>query len=145
MKSIIKTITVKSKNVMMALVLLTISMVSSVQARATDKSKSAEPLPIEVKSLGSLHAQPLIQLSIPNLNGEEGKIMLIDENGNVIFTDSFQGKPYSKKFQINADADVDNLMMKVIVTSKNETNAQVYQITNASRTIQEVTVSPVTN
>lgn len=141
MKNQTKKITVRVKNVMMAVVLVTLSVINTSAAMASEKSKNAEPLPIEVKSLGKSGSQPLLQVNIANENAEEGKLVLIDEEGDVLYTDYFQTKGYSKTFQINTGVDLNGMKLKVILSYKNNKKAQEFQISNETKTIEKIIVS----
>ena len=112
---------------------------STAVAADTKLEKSA---PIEVQYVGQLDEKPVFQVNIDNEQGEEVYVRLEDEENNVLYSDKFSDKKFSKKFQF-VNNELKNMNITMTLASKNERKTQVFQISNVTKVIQNVVVTKV--
>lgn len=112
-------------------------------AHAAERKK-AERLeaPVAIKYIGKVDAQPIYQVDVDNLSGEEIYLTLRDESGSLLYSDTFSGKKFSKKFQFNMP-DSDDLKITLGLTSRNEKKSQVLQFNNVIKTYEDVVITKV--
>lgn len=112
-------------------------------AHAAERKKAEQlETPVEIKYIGKVDSQPVYQVDVDNLNEDEIYLTLRDENGSLLYSDTFKGKKFSKKFQFNV-ADADSMKITLGLTSKNEKKSQVLQFNNVIKTYEDVVVTKV--
>jgi hypothetical protein len=104
--------------------------------------KEVAKTPVEVKYLGMNEAQPIFQVDINNLKGEDLYVVLKDEDGGTLYRESFNSKSFSKKFQINLP-DVSAMKVTMSVFSKDGKNKQEFEINNEMKVVEDVVVTRV--
>jgi hypothetical protein len=128
-------------NVLKTVFTLMISVLffSTTNAAGNNTGKTA---PYELKYVGKLQEQPIFQLDIENPDKEEMYLTILDQAGNVLYTDKFAGKAFSKKFQFEM---IDGLSTKIKMTisSKNTRQSQQFEINNVHKMVEEVVVTKV--
>jgi hypothetical protein len=110
-------------------------------ASAADKN-SAKSGPYELKYVGKLHEQPIFQLDIENLPKEDVFIRLEDEVGNVLYSEKFNEKNFSKKFQFDV-SEGSSTRIKMSLWSKTLKQSQVFEINNVLKLVENVVVTKV--
>jgi hypothetical protein len=104
--------------------------------------KEAAKTPVEVKYLGSYETQPIFQVDINNVNGEELFVVLRDEEGGVIYKERFNEKSFSKKFQLNT-SDPASAKITMSVYSKDYKTKQEFEINNQTKVVEDIVVTRV--
>jgi hypothetical protein len=95
--------------------------------------------PIAVKYIGAVGNQPIFQVEFDNLEEEEIAVVLKDTNGNILYTEKFQGKHFSKRFQINRTEE--DLNVTLSLTNRKDRQTQQFQINRNLRTIEDVSIT----
>jgi len=109
----------------------------SVNARTGGKEKAT--IPVEFSYVGSVNKSPVFQLDLVNDSDEKLYISIRNTAGDVLYSTSFKGKNFSKRIRFD-NADLSDLQLKLVVTSKSKTEIQNFQITQHNRVIEEITV-----
>ena len=114
------------------------SIASGSAAIANDSSRV---LPVELKYIGSLHNQPLVQLTFAG-NAEENEFTIIirDEDGNSLYRETIKGENFYKKFLLNTDEIGENTV-RFEVISKRSNKSVVFEVNHESRYVNEVAIS----
>lgn len=102
-------------------ILATGMVLSSNPAAATKSNKSTSGSAVTVAHAGLLNNEPLIQLSFDNVSGEKMLISVKDENGIIVYDETFSGKTYSKKFLFEKDLVDANPVITVTYLKSNKT------------------------
>jgi hypothetical protein len=109
---------------------------------ANDKKEVVSASSVNVKYLGDIDKQPVIQIEVKNKNHEELYLSLRDENGYNLYTTKLTGELFSKKFQFS-DHELNDMNVTLIVSTRKGKNAQVYQINNVSTVVEDVVITKV--
>ena len=112
---------------------------STSTASAADE-KTAKTAPYQLKYVGKLEDQPVFQLDIENLQKEEVIVRLEDEVGNVLYTEKFSDKNFSKRFQFDI-SDANGTKIKMSLLSKTVRQTQVFKISSVQQLIENVVVT----
>lgn len=126
------------KGLFTSAILVSVLFMNSANAAEENAGKAS---PYELKYVGKLEEQPIFQLDIANPNQEDVYMRLEDEVGNVIYTDKFNDKNFSKKFQF--DMNLGNAKIKMTLISKTSKQSQVFQINNVQKLVENVVVTKV--
>lgn len=114
------------------LALLTVGTVLT--ANAQDGSN-----PVAIKYIGAVGNQPIFLVEFDNQTEEEILVSLRDADGNMLYTERFQGKRFSKRFQLNRHED--DLQVTLSLTNRKDRFTQQYQINRNTRVVEDVTVT----
>ena len=125
-----------------AVALVAVLVLNAGTAKANnEKPKSVEDrIPVEVKYVGSLNQQPVLEVSLENTNAEDLSVTLKDMDGNVLYSGNFNDKKISKKFQFDNQGS-DNIQIKLTVSSKKKSYTEVFQINRSRQVVEEVVIS----
>ena len=141
----IKTIIMKSVNInnIVKIVFFTavIALFTFGTVLTANAQESGNKENVEIKYLGAVGNNPIFQVEFDNLEEEELFITLKDSDGNMLYSEKFKEKKFSKKFQVErADED-----LRVILTIANKKGkfSQQYQINRNTRIVQDVFVTKV--
>ncbi len=137
---------VKNNNLLKAAALAVVLMANTFSASAFDrKLKTAKPTiaPIEVTYLGQINNQPIFQMNIDNAFEDVLYVTLRDEEGNVLYGETFTDKKISKKFQFHNQGEAKDLNVTVNLSTKSNRIVQTYRISNVSRVVRDVVVTEV--
>jgi hypothetical protein len=110
-------------------------------AKAEEK-KSGKITPYELKYVGKVHEQPIFQLNIENAQNDALYLSLEDEVGNILYTEKFNEKNFSKKFQFDLSQGT-TTKIKMTVSTKSSRQSQVFEINNIQTLVQNVVVTKV--
>jgi hypothetical protein len=110
-------------------------------AKAEEK-KSGKITPYELKYVGKVHEQPIFQLNIENTQNEDLYLSLEDEVGNILYTEKFSEKNFSKKFQFDLSQST-TTKIKMTVSTKSSRQSQVFEINNVQTLVENVVVTKV--
>ena len=124
-----------------ACMLIAASVPSTVYAGEKKKTAQLEA-PVVIKYIGKVDAQPVYEVNIDNLQGEDIYLTLRDESGSLLYSDTFKDKKFSKRFLFNV-ADASDMKITLGLTSKSEKKSQILQFTNVTKTYEDVVVTKV--
>ena len=137
-----KSVNATVKSILSAVALVAVLVLNAGTAKANnEKPKSVEDrIPVEVKYVGSLNQQPVLEVSLENTNAEDLSVTLKDMDGNVLYSGNFNDKKISKKFQFDNQGS-DNIQIKLTVSSKKKSYTEVFQINRSRQVVEEVVIS----
>ena len=120
-------------------------VVASLAANATftngsEKNTGSKDTPVEIRYIGKIKEQPVLQIQFANTAGEEVMVILKDTEGTVLYYENFKGKLFSKKFMFEGE-DASNLQIEVVINSKKTNQSQFYSINKNARIVNEMVVS----
>ena len=106
-------------------------------AKANDEKNS---LPVELKLLGSVKNQPLIELSFTGSRKEnEFSITISDQNGVVLYSSNEKGEIFSKQFLLDTE-DLGDAILKFDITGKKSGRSVSYRVSRRSVTVNNMDV-----
>jgi hypothetical protein len=114
------------------------SIATGPAAMANDSSRI---LPVELKYVGSINNQPLVQLTFAG-NAEENEFTIIirDEDGNSLYKETIKGENFYKKFLLNKD-EIGEGTLRFEITGKRSDKTVVFEVNRESRYVNEMAVS----
>jgi hypothetical protein len=114
------------------------SIATGSSAMANDSSRV---LPVELKYIGSVNNQPLVQLTFAG-NAEENEFTIIirDEDGNSLYKETIKGENFYKKFLLNND-EIGNETLQFEVISKRSSKSVVFEVNREFRYVNEMAVN----
>jgi hypothetical protein len=114
------------------------SIATGSSAMANDSSRV---LPVELKYIGSINNQPLVQLTFAG-NAEENEFTIIikDEDGNSLYKETIKGENFYKKFLLNND-EIGNETLRFEVISKRSSKSVVFEVNREFRYVNELAVN----
>ena len=125
------------KNIV-AIVLVTASTFFSNAAKATDGGKS---VPVELKYVGTVKNQPLIQLDFAGSKDEnEFSISITDQHGIVLYSDNVKGEKFSKQFLLDTD-DLGDAVLNFEITGKRSGKTVNYKVSRTATVVQQMDVA----
>jgi len=128
-----------SNNRLMVVAFFTVfSMAATNSAIAND---STRVLPVELKYVGSINNQPLVQLTFAG-NAEENEFTIVirDEDGAALYKETIKGENFFKKFLLNND-EIGESTLRFEVISKRTNKSVVFEVSRESRYINEIAIS----
>lgn len=106
----------------------------------TEKTSSEKGIiPVEVKYVGSLNDQPVLEVSLENIAGEEFKVTLRDEHGELLYSGSFNDKKIVKRFQFD-NGSTTPIRIHLTVSNKKLNQTETFEISNNRQVIESVVV-----
>lgn len=116
------------------------SVAASPAVRAND---SSYVVPVELKVIGSINNQSLVQLSFAgNSEDNEFTIIIKDDQGNPLYRENIKGESFYKKFLLNND-DFDNSVIRFEVISKRTNKTVVFEVNRKYNLVDEMVVNKV--
>lgn len=95
--------------------------------------------PVAIKYMGAVGSKPVFQVEFDNQSEEEILVVLKDTEGNTLYSEKFQGKRFSKRFQL--DRIEEDAAVTLSLTNRKDRQTQQYQINHNFRMVQDVTVT----
>lgn len=105
-----------------------------------EKVKSANRMPVELRYVGSIDQQPVLEVAYENEAAEDLNITLRDMDGNILYTGNFNDKKVVKRFQFD-NHGTDDIKIKLTVSTKKRSQSDVFQINRSSQVIEEVVIA----
>jgi phage-related protein len=127
---------------LVTVVLIIVLSVVTASVNATENKPAKSETPVDVKYVGTINYQPVLQIQFDNETEEEVTVTLRDEDGTYLYSETFNGKKYSKKFQFEKPADTE-LNVQLVITTKSRKDVQVYNINKNTRFVEDVVISKV--
>lgn len=123
------------------LILATALLLNAGTAKANNPRKNAENgvIPVEVKYVGSLNGQPVLELSLDNEDGEDYKITLTDNDGTVVYSGVFNSRKIVKRFQF-ANSGLEPMHITLNVATRKLSQTETFEISETTQVITGVNV-----
>lgn len=122
-----KSVNNKVRNVLTVFLIIALMVLSKYSfANAGNKEVKKENT-VEVKHVGSIKGQDVIQVSIGNAQGESIEIVFVDVEGIELYSEVFTDKFISKKYLLDIpESNINNL--ELIVRTKKHSTTQSFKI-----------------
>lgn len=121
-----------------AIALVTAASFFFTTAKASDGIKA---VPVELRYVGTLQNQPLIQLDFTGTKAEnEFSISITDQNGIVLYSDNVKGEKFSKQFLLDTD-DLGDAVLSFSITGLKSEKTVTYKVSRKTTTVQEMDVA----
>jgi hypothetical protein len=132
-----------SKNLgMLAIIALVVTLAFTTPTLASDGDKDKGDHKTALKFIGNMENQPVFELNLENKEEDEYTVIFHDEQGNVLFNETFIGAGLNKKFLLTSEDFVD-AALNVTVQSKNGNTTEVYSINKSHSSVEKIKVSKV--
>ena len=99
-------------------------------------------IPVELKFLGNINSQPVIQLNFTNSEVTEYTVVIRDSYGVVLYKDKLKGRNITQKFILNTEDLGDGEVHFEITGGKDDKTAH-YEVNTVSRVVEDVVVNKV--
>jgi hypothetical protein len=97
-------------------------------------------LPVELKFLGNVKNQPLVELSFSGSKTEnEFTISITDQHGIILYSSNERGEKFSKQFLLDTD-DLGDATLTFRITGKKSGRSASYKVSHQSVTIENMDV-----
>lgn len=106
-------------------------------ALANEEKKA---IPVELKFVGNIGAQPVFTLNFTNIEENEYKIVVRDEYGNVLYRDKVKGGNITKKFILNAE-ELGEVAVQFEITGNKSEKTVVYEVNKKSRLVEDLVIN----
>jgi hypothetical protein len=129
-------------NRLIAIAFFTVFSVAAAPSVLANGTKPSA-IPVELKLIGSIKNQPLLQLDF-NGTAEENEFTIIirDDLGNSLYKENIKGEIFSKKFLVNTEEMGDATIIFEIISRKTNKNV-MYQVNNNHRLVEETVVNKI--
>lgn len=98
------------------------------QANAADTTEGTTSLPVELKFVGTVKNQPLIQLKFSGTEEEtEFNITITDQYGVELYNNTVNGKNFVKQFLLNTN-DLGDAVLQFEITGKKSGKKALYKV-----------------
>ena len=104
---------------------------------AQDITSTGKP---EVKYVGKVDDQLTFQVNYDNNTNEAFTVAVKDEDGNLLYTDRFKDKKFSKQFRVSP-CEYGNMKLVFVFSNDKEKQTQVVQVNTNSRLVDDVVVT----
>lgn len=94
---------------------------------------------VEVKYVGTEKENLFFNVKFNNEAGKSFKVYILDENGEVIFSDKFTDKLFDKKFIFPASQDVNKLTF--LINTEKGSYKEIFDVAVKTNTVSEVSVT----
>ncbi len=116
------------------------TLLSFVQASATDTAEGTTAVPVELRIAGTIKNQPLIQLNFSGTKEEnQFTISIADQNGAVLYSADVKGEKFSKQFILNTD-DLGDAVLKFEISSRKTGKTVVFQVSRQTLISEKMNV-----
>lgn len=135
---VVKTI-VRNKFTAITLIMFLASQVAVAQTR---RVAVMEPVTAaaSVKHIGNPEGSVVFQVQYDNLAGDKFSLIIKDNDGAIIYQDTYTDKKFDKKFQL-PQGEADKLQFIIKGTKNNY--SQTFEVNTRSRMVEEVVVKKV--
>ena len=121
-----------------AMVMVFSSFSANANGEKIDSAKSI--IPVEVKYVGSFNNQPVLEVNLDNADGEEYKVTLKGENGELLYSATFKDKKITKRFQFDNAGINPTMRIQLTVATKKLSQTSNFEISNKRQVIEDVIV-----
>ena len=110
-------------------------------AFANDSSNAAKQVPVELKFIGNIKDQSLLQLNFTGSPEEnEFNVVIRDESGNSLFRELIRGEVFSKKFLLNSEIFGEE-SVRFEVTGTKSKKKVVFEVNRTMNYVEDIMVS----
>ncbi|ULQ50695.1 hypothetical protein [Flavihumibacter fluvii] len=136
-----KSVNTKLKAMLSVAAVAAVMVLSTGTANANNEKTGVERsvIPVEVKYIGSQNEQPVLEVSLDNAAGEEFKVTLRDENGELLYSGSFTNKKIVKRFQFDNGSD-NPMRILLTVSTKKLSQTETFEISKNRQVIEDVVI-----
>ncbi len=128
----------KQYKTIVAFALVAVLSVFNYAAKADDGKKN---VPVELKHVGTVRNQPLIQLDFSGSKTEnEFIINVTDQNGIVLYSNNLKGEKFSQQFLLDTE-DLGDAILTFEITSKFSGKSVSYKVSRKTTTVQQMDVA----
>jgi hypothetical protein len=107
---------------------------------ATTKVSAIDPTKkIEVKYVGTEKENLFFNVKFNNESGKTFKVYILDEVGEVIFSDKYTEKAFDKKFVFPTSMDINKLTF--LIQSDKGSYKEIFDVAFSTNTVSEVSVT----
>ncbi len=106
------------------------------------KESTETVIPVKVTYLGRVDLQPVFQIEIDNIKGDELYVSLKDEDGRILYLDKFNDQKFSKRFRFDT-FDAISRKVTLSLTSKKDKKTQALQFGNVLTTVEDIVVTRI--
>jgi hypothetical protein len=136
-KQMLKTISNVVRSRFIPVLLFSVLTLSSNAIFAQEITSTGKP---EVKYVGKVEDQLLFQVNYENNSNEAYTVAVKDEDGNLLYTDRFKDKKFSKQFRVTP-SEYGNMKLVFVFSNDKEKQTQVVQINTNTRVVDDVVVT----
>jgi hypothetical protein len=123
---------------MFTIALVTAASFFTSAVKAGDEPKT---VPVELRYVGTIQNQPLIQLDFTGTKAEnEFAISITDQNGIVLYSDNVKGEKFSRQFLLDTE-DLGDAVLNFAITGLKSGKTVTYKVSRKTTTIQEMDVA----
>lgn len=116
---------------------------SIAKSTAVSANDSSHVVPVELKYVGNINDQPLIQLTFTGNNEEnEFTIVIRDEEGTSLYRETIKGENFYKRFLINDD-EIGESTLRFEVISRRSNKSVVFEVNRESSYLDQVAITKV--
>jgi hypothetical protein len=135
--------TVSQKFIPALIIAASVFAFAPLQSKANKSNQAIEIISNEntasVKFAGSTDDALFLDLKVNNPNGDKFTLVILDNNGIVLFTKAYTDTSFTKKIKILKDED--NSRYNISIRSVNKGLENNFAVSAVSRTIDDVTVT----
>lgn len=135
---VVKTI-IRNKLVRMTMALLILSQAAAAQTKMVAVMEPVAST-ASVKHIGNPDGTVVFQVQYDNQAGDKFSVIIKDNDGNVIYQDTYSDRKFDKKFQL-PQGETDKL--KFIIKGPKNNTIQSFEVNTLSRMVEEVVVRKV--
>ena len=111
----------------------------STPALAIEEKKT---IPVELKFVGNVNNQAVIQLNFTNAEVNEYTVVIRDSYGLVLYKDKVKGSNMTQKFILNTE-ELGDGEVHFEITGKKTDKAVVYEVNTVRRLVEDVVVNKI--
>jgi hypothetical protein len=110
-------------------------------ANANGEKVNAEKsvIPVEVKYIGTQNEQPVLEVTLDNATGEEFRVTLRNDEGDILYSGAFNQKKFVKRFQFD-NGSSNPIRILMTVSTKKLSQTETFEISKSRQVIESVVV-----
>lgn len=134
-----KSVNNKVRNVLTVFLIIALMVLSKYSFANNNNKEVKKENSVEVKHIGSIKGQDVIQVSIDNAQGESVEIIFVDAEGTELYSEVFTDKFISKKYLLDIpESNINNL--ELIVRTKKQSNTQSFKIAKDIKVLEQTII-----
>lgn len=134
-----KSVNNKVRNVVTVFLIIALMVLSKYSFASTGKKEAKKENNVEVKHVGSIKGQDVIQVSIDNAQGESIEIVFVDAEGVELYAEVFNDKFISKKYLLDIpESNINNL--ELIVRTKKQSTTQSFKLAKDIKILEQTII-----
>lgn len=134
-----KSVNNKVRNVVTVFLIIALMVLSKYSFASTGNKEAKKENNVEVKHVGSIKGQDVIQVSIDNAQGESIEIVFVDAEGVELYAEVFNDKFISKKYLLDIpESNINNL--ELIVRTKKQSTTQSFKLAKDIKILEQTII-----